>query len=510
MVRKVAAMRRGSREEIDERLRLLVESITDYAIYTLDPDGRITSWNPGAERLLGYSPIQAIGTHFSEFYPEDDVRVGAPDRELAAALSDGRTDTEGWRVRRDGTRFWASVVTTALRGDNGGLRGFGRVVRDLTERKQSEDALRESEQRFRLLVETAQEYAIFMLDPEGYVMSWNAGAERIKGYRAEEIIGRHFSTFYPDEDIRAQKPQRELEVALADGRVEDEGWRVRRDGSLFWANVTITAIRTSDGELAGFGKVTRDLTERKQGEDSLRSVLAQERQLANRLRELDRLKSDLVAMVAHDLRAPMAVISGFAETMLTNWDALPEVDKIGALRRILANMRGLSELVDSVLETARIEAGELVVEVTTIDVASLVQKAVLDATPAEHPDRVQVELVPQLPAARADERRTWQVLMNLIGNALKFSQGRVFVSLETSDTEIEIAVRDEGPGIDPADHDHLFERFGRIQQAGFTPPGAGLGLFIAKSIVEAQGGRIWVESELGRGARFVFTVPRDD
>src|SRR2546423_10740105 len=225
MVRKVAAMRRGSREEIDERLGLLVEGVTDYAIYTLDPDGRITSWNPGAERLLGYSPAQVIGTHFSAFYPDDGVRAGLPDRELAAALSDGRTDDEGWRVRRDGTRFWASVVTTALRGANGGLRGFGKVVRDLTERKQAEDALRQSEQRYRLMVEAAQEYAIFMLDPEGYVMSWSAGAERIKGYRAEEIVGRHFAIFYTDEDVAAQKPQRELEVALADGRAADEGWR---------------------------------------------------------------------------------------------------------------------------------------------------------------------------------------------------------------------------------------------------------------------------------------------
>jgi PAS domain S-box-containing protein len=341
-------------------------------------------------------------------------------------------------------------------------------------------------------------------------MSWNAGAERIKGYRAEEIIGRHFSAFYPEEEVRSEKPQRELELALVEGRVEDEGWRVRRDGSLFWAKVTITAIRNPDGELAGFGKVTRDLTEQKESEDSLRSVLAQERQLANRLRELDRLKSDLVAMVAHDLRAPMAVISGFAETMLTNWDALAEVDKIGALGRILANMRSLSDLVDSVLETARIEAGELMIDATTIDVAALVQKVVVDATPSEQPDRVQVELVPRLPAARADEQRTWQVLMNLVGNALKFSRGTVFVELAPLDTEIQIAVRDEGPGIDPANHSHLFERFGRVQQPGFNPQGAGLGLFIAKSIVEAQGGRIWVESELGQGARFVFTVPRDD
>jgi PAS domain S-box-containing protein len=247
----------------EEQFRLLVDSVEDYAIFILDPEGHITSWNRGAERITGYKASEITGKHLSCLYAEEDVQSCKPQRELEVAAKEGRIEDEGWRARKDGSRFWANVVTTALKDEQGRLRGYGRVTWDLTERKREMEILRQSEERFRLLTEGVQDYAIFMLDPEGRVASWNSGAERIKGYRSEEIIGKHFSCFYGDEDIRSGKPGHQLKIALTEGRFEDEGWRFRKDGSRFWASAVITPLRDAHGNLRGFSKITRDITERR-------------------------------------------------------------------------------------------------------------------------------------------------------------------------------------------------------------------------------------------------------
>jgi PAS domain S-box-containing protein len=245
-----------------EPFRLFVESVQDYAMFMLEPDGRVATWNAGAERTKGYKPSEIIGQHFSRFYSEEDVRDGYPQRLLDLAIEEGYAEDEGWRVRKDGSRFWARVTITAVRDATGKLIGFGKVTRDLTEHRRAELALRSSEERSRLFIEAVQDYAIFMLDREGHVITWNLGAERIKGYKPSEIIGQHFSRFYPEDDVRHGKPAWELEVAEREDRFEDEGWRIRKDGSRFWANVIITAIKDSKGDLLGFSKVTRDFTER--------------------------------------------------------------------------------------------------------------------------------------------------------------------------------------------------------------------------------------------------------
>ncbi len=270
-----------------DQLRLLVHGTTEYAIFMLDPQGRIVTWNAGAERLKGYKAEEIIGQHFSRFYPQEAIDRGWPAHELTVAKAEGRFEDEGWRLRKDGTQFWANVVITALRDGQGNLQGFSKVTRDLTARKQAEEALRRSEERFRLLVEGAKDYAIFLLDPQGNIASWNPGAERIKGYKAEEIIGQHFSRFYPQEAIDRGWPAHELKVAKAEGRFEDEGWRLRKDGTQFWANVVITALHDEAGNFVGFSKITRDLTERKKSEENARR-LAEEtaaRQVTHQERE---------------------------------------------------------------------------------------------------------------------------------------------------------------------------------------------------------------------------------
>jgi PAS domain S-box-containing protein len=256
--------------------RLLVESAVDYAIFMLDVDGHVATWNVGAERIKGYTADEIIGQHFSKFYPPDDIIAGKPQRELDIARSVGRAEDEGWRVRKNGSLFWASVIITALRDEGGTLRGYGKVTRDLTARRANEEQLRRAEERFHHLVDAVIDYAIFSLDSTGHVSMWNEGARRVKGYAAEEIVGKHFSVFYTPEDRAAGKPETILEAVRREGRYEDESWRVRKDGSHFWANVIITALRSDDGALVGFAKVTRDLTFRREAEEKDRKLLREQ------------------------------------------------------------------------------------------------------------------------------------------------------------------------------------------------------------------------------------------
>ena len=256
----------------DEQFRLFVEAVPDYAILMLDREGHVSTWNTGAERIKGYKASEIKGKHFSCFYPAEDVRSGKPQRLIELAVREGHSGDEGWRLRKDGSKFWASVTITAVRERSGNLIGFGKVTRDLTEHRRAVLALRRSEDRFRVMAEAVQDYAIFMLDPEGHVSTWNGGAERVTGYHASEIIGKHFACFYPEEDIQSGKPVRELAVAAQEGRLEDDGRQRRKDGSIFWANVIITPIRDDTKKLIGFAKVTRDVTERMQKEKSLRDL----------------------------------------------------------------------------------------------------------------------------------------------------------------------------------------------------------------------------------------------
>ena len=330
----------------DDGYRLLVQGVRDYAIFMLDPDGHIATWNVGAELIKGYREEEILGRHFSALYPPEDVAAGKPARELEQAVRDGRVEDEGWRLRKDGTRFWANVVITALYDEAGELRGFGKVTRDVTGRRAAEEALRESEERFRLLVQGVLEYGIFMLDPDGRVVSWNDGAERIKGYREEEILGQHCSVFYPPEDVAAGMPTKALERAVRDGRVESEGWRLRKDGTRFWANVVITALFDDNGRLRGFGKVTRDLTERRAAEQAL----SERRRLLSHLVEAQELERRRIAWDVHDDSIQAMVAVGMRLQLLAgrlpaeHHEVMGQLEEsvrasVGRLRGLVANLR---------------------------------------------------------------------------------------------------------------------------------------------------------------------------
>ena len=319
----------------------LVESVPDYAIFALDRAGNVLTWSAGAARLEGYTRPEILGQHFSVFYPPEDVAAGKPERDLEHVTRAGRLQDEGWRVRKDGSRFWANVVITALRDELGTLVGYAKLTRDLTERGRGEEALRASEARFQLLVESVRDYAIFMLDPEGHVATWNAGAERIKGYGAGEIIGRHFSVFYPEERIAEGFPQYELEVAAREGRFEDEGWRTRKDGSRFWANVVITALRDDSGELVGFAKVTRDLTARRAAEEQARRLAAEEaaRLEAERRSEELRQLTELLQNQTVELEQQTEEAQSLAEELEVANERLAQSE--AAAREALARFEGV-------------------------------------------------------------------------------------------------------------------------------------------------------------------------
>lgn len=492
-----------------ETLRLLVSGVVDYAIFGLDLQGHVTTWNEGARRLKQYDEHEILGRHFSTFYPPEDVAAGLPDRLLDQALRAGHVEAEGWRVRKDGSRFWADVVITALRSPDGSLLGFTKVTRDLTERRAAEEALRQSEERLRVMVESVVDYAIFMVDDHGRVTTWNEGARRLKQYEPGEIIGHHFSVFYPPEDRASGKPQRLLEYAVRDGRVEDEGWRVRKDGSLFWADVVITALRSHNGRLIGFAKVTRDLTQRRNAEEALRDIAERESRAAEQLRAAARSRQNLIAIVAHDLRAPVGVLHGTADTLVRDWDRIDDTGRLQLLRMLLSSSSRLRALVDDVLDLTRIEAGNLRYDLTTVDLVTTVVRAAADVDPTGR----RIVVLPKAGEVlvRGDERRIWQIATNLFSNALKFSgpEQHVEVVIETAGRSARVSVTDHGIGMTEQEQKQLFQPFSRIrEERGLgRDAGMGLGLYIARSLVTDQGGDIGVTSRSGAGSTFDFTLP---
>jgi PAS domain S-box len=522
--------------------RLLVDRVIDYAIFALDPNGIILTWNAGAERLKGYKPDEIIGKHFSIFYPPEALAVDRPGEELEIAKATGRVEDEGWRLRKDGSRFWANVLITALRDDKGKLLGFAKVTRDMTHRRAEEEELRLSEERFRLLVQSVQDYAIFMLDPAGYVTTWNEGAERIKGYSAGEIIGQHFSVFIPPED--ADKPARELEIAESEGRLEEEGWRVRKDGSRFWASVVITAVHDAKGKLAGFAKITRDLTERRAADEralnDARRLAAEEaartaaEQREQELRELteelsaqteeleqqreqaeaaNRVKSEFLAAMSHELRTPLNAIGGYAQLIQLGLSGPVTEEQMKQLDRVQRSQQHLLNVINDILNFSRMEAGHITYDIHPMSVRDAVDSVAPIIEPMAGGLGISLRISVCRPdaIALADRSKVEQILINLLSNAVKFTEsgGTIDLACGCDEKSIWLRVSDTGVGIPPEHLETIFAPFEQVGRSLASPKeGTGLGLTISRDLARGMGGDLTAESKVGEGSTFTVTLPR--
>jgi PAS domain S-box-containing protein len=613
----------------DEEFQLLVGSVRDYAIFLLDPSGRILSWNPGAQHIKGYSRDEVVGKPISIFYTPEDLAADKPRKLLETAISAGRVEDEGWRVRKDGTRLWASVTITALRDAAGGLRGFGKVTRDLTTRREMEERLRrseeslsatlysigdavlatdeharilrlnpvaerltgwseseaigqpidevfnivnehtraralnpvervlregvvvglanhtsliardgterpiedsgapirdlhgatrgavlvfrdvseerkaqearrQSEERLRLMVASVRDYAIFMLDVDGRITSWNAGAERIHGWSAEEVIGVDFSRLFLPEDAAAGQPRRELETAARLGRFEYEGWRARKDGVRFWANATLSAVRDERGGLVGFAKITRDLTERRKAEEQ-RLHLAQ-------AEEAIRLRDEFLSIASHELKTPLTALKLQLYSVQQKATGVDEALASRTERAVRASDR-LADLIETLLDVSRIATGRLSLHLEPCDLVAIAREVVDRHREAATAAGSVVSIEADGPVTGSwDRLRVEQILTNLLSNAMKYAPRTAIVVRVAREADAAVLdVRDAGPGIPEADLARIFERFERASPQSYG--GLGLGLYIARQIAEAHGGTLTAASAPGNGAVFTVRLP---
>jgi PAS domain S-box-containing protein len=490
------------------RYRILVEAVTDYAIYMLDPDGIVSSWNAGAQRFKGYKREEIIGQHFSRFYTDKDRAEGLPARALEISARTGKFESEGWRVRKDGTRFWAHVVIDPIRDDDGQLTGFAKVTRDLTERREADQALRRSEQQFRLLVEGVTDYAIYMLSPEGIVTNWNQGAQRIKGYTPAEIVGRHFSQFYTPEDRAKGVPQRALDTALREGRFENEGWRLRKDGSRFWSHVIIDPIRNDEGELLGFAKITRDITERKETQESLNRT----REALFQSQKMDAV-GQLTGGVAHDFNNLLMAVLGSLELLRKRLPDDPAQLRLldnailGAKRGATLTQRMLSFARRQQLDTKPLDLSKLV-----HGMSDLLERSLGADT------EILVEIPAGLGKVIADENQLELALLNLCVNARDAMKrgGHIVISAHDEQVGAEhvsglpagsyicLSVTDTGEGMDAQTLERATEPFFTTKGVG---KGTGLGLSMVHGMAEQMNGRLFLKSKPDEGTVAEIWLP---
>lgn len=613
-----------------ELSRLLVEQALAYAIIFLDREGRIVNWNRGAAALFGYAPEEAVGKHIDLIFTPEDVRGGAAGRQLETAVRTGHVLEGRWQQRKDGSRFFGIGAVTALRDPAGEVIAFSKIVRDATGEKNAEEERAASERRLRAIVDGVRDYAIYMLDTEGRILTWSRGAQQLKQYTPEEVIGRNFEIFYPAEDVAAGKPRKQLRIAAEEGMYEDESTHVRKDGTPFSAHVVVSALRDERGELRGFVNLTHDVTEIRRARERLaflaeasrvlsssidyeetlrriariavphvadscavelltdgeralsgaavehvdpakvalairerktifhedvgvRSVIVtpliaadrvlgtmtlvttgerrlseadismaediaaraaiavQNAQLYREAQDANRAKDDFLATVSHELRTPMTAILGWAKLLRTSQlDAATIDEATSAIERSAAAQ---AQLIDDILDVARIRVGKLRMRFEQTNLAAVVDNAISTvqfAAEAKH-IRLRVERSRRMLPVRGDPQRLQQVVWNLLSNAIKFTpeNGIVEVTIEESDGVARIIVRDTGMGISPEFLPHLFERFRQAESSQSRGHGGlGLGLSIAHYIVTAHGGTIRAESGKDGGATFVVELPR--
>ena len=491
----------------EQRIQYLIAGISDYAIYMLDPQGFVASWNAGAQRFKGYVEQEILQQHFSRFYTPEDRASGLPAQALAHALEHGRYESEGWRVRKDGGRFWAHVVIDPIRDKDAVLIGFAKITRDITEKKRGEDLLRDSEQRFRLLVQGVTDYAIYMLTPEGVVSNWNLGAERIKGYSHGDIVGHHFSLFYTDEDRLRGLPARALTTAGDVGRYEAEGWRVRKDGTRFWANVVIDAIRGDDGRLLGYAKITRDLSEKKAAAEELDKAQAA-------LFQAQKMESigQLTGGIAHDFNNLLSVISSGLELLGMQRNPGGDAKTLDSMRRAIDRGATLTQQLLAFARQQPLEPETRSVNRIISGFESVLRRAAnssIDFT---------IKLDPKAPNAVIDAARLESAVLNLVVNARDAMPGGGRIVVETVGRELApgehpslaagayvcLSVSDTGTGMTPDTIARAFEPFFTTKEVG---KGTGLGLSQVYGFIKQSGGEITIDSTVGEGTSIVIWLP---
>ncbi|MCU1760754.1 PAS domain S-box protein [Pseudomonas sp. 14P_8.1_Bac3] len=492
----------------DGRFRLLIDAVIDYAIYMIDPDGIITSWNAGAKRFKGYEEAEILGQHFSRFYTEEDRLRGLPQRALDTAIHEGRFEGEGWRIRKDGTRFWCHVVIDPILDPSGKLLGFAKITRDLTDRKMAEEVLKQSEQQFRLLVQSVTDYAIYMLDANGRLTNWNPGAQRIKGYMPEEVIGQHFSMFYTPEDREAGEPQRTLSIAVREGRFENKGWRLRKDGTRFMAHVVVDPIWGDTGTLLGFAKITRDITESTLAQQNLektREALFQ----AQKMQAIGQLSGG----IAHDFNNLLTVILGNLEIVRKRVGEDSKITRLldnatqGALRGVSLTQRMLAFARRQELKTESVEVPKLVESITGLLRSSLGPSVVLET-----------RFPPELEPALADVNQLELAVLNLVTNSRDAMPhgGTIVISARSEGAEDQsslsqltgryvcLSISDTGEGMDATTLAMAMDPFFTTKGVG---KGTGLGLSMVHGFIEQLGGRFILKSEKDQGTTAELWIP---
>ncbi len=496
----------NSRDEA-ERLHLFVSRISDYAIYMLGTDGTVASWNAGAQRFKGYSAQEIIGEHFSRFYTDEDRAAGAPAEALRKARESGKFEAEGWRVRKDGTKFWAHVVIDPITQENGELVGFAKITRDITDKRLAQEALRESEERFKMLVQGVTDYAIYMLSPRGEVTNWNAGARRIKGYEHDEVVGTHFSRFYTDEDRARGAPGFALSEATAKGRFEAEGWRVRKDGTKFWAHVVLDAIHAESGELAGFAKITRDITERRAAAQELEKA----KEAMFQSQKLEAI-GKLTGGVAHDFNNLLSVITNGLDLLRNSVKDQAGANLISSMEK--AALRGAS-LTQQFLTFARQqpvtpEPRELNRVITAFE--SVLKRAIRSSI------KFELDLQGSLPTVLVDVALFEAALLNLVVNAndATLDGGSILVATHVSDIGdsqignlrsgryVVVSVQDTGSGMTEEVVARAVEPFFSTKAVG---KGTGLGLSQVYGMVQQSGGDMKITSQVAQGTTISLYFP---
>jgi PAS domain S-box-containing protein len=510
---QAATARRDEPTILDEHLERFREIFEEAAIgmATMTLTGHIVRANKALAALVGRPVHDLVGTPYSELASNSN---GDPVAQALRDAQDGRSSAVQFelQVGPPTQRRWLLATAAPVRDARGRPLYLFVQSQDISAQRRTEEQLRQSEERFRLLVEAVQDYAIFMLDPTGVVVSWNAGAQRIKGYEAREIIGRHFRQFYPPEMQSIKHPEHELELALRDGHYEEEGWRIRKDGSRFWATVVITAVHTPQGGHIGFAKVTRNIDERRrmllEAEAAAHALSGANTELEAANALLAREAADqaqFLAVTAHELRTPVSVLSGSASLLVQHWDQLTETERAELSQSMTTSAGRLQRLLSDLLTASRLESKGIHLERQAVDVSELLARAVAAARAAVPDADIRLD-EPSGLYVFGEPDRLAQAIDNLITNALGHGVPPVSVRADRRADRVEISVSDRGAGVAEGVEGRLFERFATGTHRG----GTGLGLFIVRELARAHGGDAFYSPAADGSSSFVVSLPVHD